>query len=98
MRHKSTMVATMLCIDVDDPWPKLRGKVWIPTSPTRWPATIALMASSAPMNGLFDSRRISSIRDRRTIRSPVDTSRKRVRNMKRRTVLYTHDTKVRVLE
>ena len=45
------------------------------------------------MNGLFDSRRISSIRDRRTIGSPVDTSRERVRNMKRRTVLYTHETK-----
>ena len=57
------------------------------------------MASSAPMNGLFDSRRISSTSDRRTIRSPVDTSRKRVRNMKRSSVLYTRadETKIRVL-
>jgi hypothetical protein len=35
MRHMSRIVARMLGTDVELPEPNARGKVWIPTSPTR---------------------------------------------------------------
>ena len=34
--------------------PNSRGKVWMPTSPTRKPLSMVLIAISAPMNGLVE--------------------------------------------
>ena len=37
---------------VEEPWPSSRGNVWMPTSPTRNPLSLVLIAISAPMKGL----------------------------------------------
>ena len=45
--------------------PNSRGNVWMPTSPTRNPFSIVLIATSAPMKGLVDTSSSSSTTDLR---------------------------------
>ena len=61
--------------DVDEPLPNARGKVWMPTSPTRNPFSIVRIAISAPMKGLVEMSSRSDTRSLRMSFSPQLTSR-----------------------